>query len=406
MNLPLFIARRYLFSTRKKNFINIISIISVIVVTIITAALIIVLSVFNGLEDLLRSLNSAFDPEIRIEAAEGKSFEADESMISKIRSVKGVEIVTEVIEDYAYVRYRDENQPVTLKGVSDNFLDQHRLDNSIIDGELVLRKDGINYAIIGSGVQNTLSVAIGDKVHALNIFYVKNVRGTLNPAELYSRKAILPGAVFSIVQSFDENYVIVPLHFAQELLNSGNKRTSLEIKVGSGASIPVVEENLQQLLGERFLVLNHEEQHKDLYKLLKMEKLFAFLALSLLLGIGSINIFFSLMMLALDKKKDISVLSAMGAEGALIKRIYLFEGTLIAFLGTFLGLAVGASLCWIQMNHGIVSMGMETSVTEGYPVKMIISDFLYVLIVMFSITFLISYRPATMAARFASVQNL
>ena len=406
LNLPLFIARRYLFSTRTKNFINIISIISVIVITIITAALIIVLSVFNGLEDLLRSLNSSFDPEIKIEAAEGKTFETEESLIQKIRSVPGVEIVTEVIEDYAYVRYRDENQPVTLKGVSDNFLEQHRLDNSIIDGELALRKDGINYAIIGSGVQNTLSVAMGDKMHALNIFYVKNVRGTLNPSELYSRKAILPGAVFSIVQSFDENYVIVPLDFARELLNSGNKRTSLEIKLKSGSNISVVEENIQRVIGDKFSVLNHEEQHKDLYKLLKMEKLFAFLALSLLLAIGSINIFFSLMMLALDKKKDISVLSAMGADGTLIRKIYLFEGTLIGFLGTFLGLTLGAILCWVQMNYGIVSMGMETSVTEGYPVKVIASDLAYVLIVMFSITFLISYRPATVAARFASVENL
>lgn len=407
MNLSFFIARRYLFSTQKKNFINVISIISVVVVTIITAALIIVLSVFNGLEDLLRSLNSSFDPEIKIEAAEGKSFEVDEELIRKIRSVPGVEIVSEVIEDYAYVRYRDANQPVTLKGVSDNFLDQHRLDHSIIDGELALKKGNISYAIIGSGVQNTLSVAVSDKSHSLNIFYVKNVRsGTLDPSKLYTRKSILPGAVFSIVQSFDENYVIVPLDFARDLLNAGNKRTSLEIKTGASANIDAVEKDIQNAIGQAYVVLNHEEQHKDLYKLLRMEKLFAFLALTLLFAIGSINIFFSLMMLALDKKKDISVLSAMGASVSTIRNIYLMEGALIGFFGTMLGLALGGFLCWVQSNYSIISMGMETSVTDGYPVKMIVSDFVYVLIVMFSITFLISYRPATVASRFVSVENL
>lgn len=375
-------------------------------VTIITAALIIVLSVFNGLEELLRSLNSSFDPEIKIEAAQGKSFEVNENLIRKIQSIAGVEIVTEVIEDYAYVRYRDANQPVTLKGVSDNFLDQHRLDNSIIDGELALRKDGISYAIIGSGVQNTLSVAVNERMYPLTVFYVKNVRGTLDPAKLYARKSILPGAVFSIVQSFDENYVIAPLDFVRELLNSGNKRTSLEIKAIEGANLSEVEENIQQAIGDQFLVLNHEEQHKDLYKLLRMEKLFAFLALSLLLAIGSINIFFSLMMLALDKKKDISVLSAMGASTALIKRIYLVEGALIGLLGTISGLLLGGGLCWVQATYSIISMGMETSVTDGYPVKMAINDFVYVLIVMFSITFFISYRPASLASRFASVENL
>lgn len=381
--------------------------ISVLVVAGITAALIIVLSVFNGLEQLLTSLNSSFDPEIKIEATEGKSFEASKAFLNKIESIPGVDIVTEVIEDYAYVRYRDANQVVMLKGVSDNFLDQHLIDNSIIKGELALKKDNVNYAIIGSGIENTLSVAIEAKTHALQIFYVKNVRsGNLDPSNLYSRKAILPGAVFSIMQSFDEMYVIVPLEFTRELLNYGNKRTSLEIKTSPGVNIDIVQENIRKAVGDKFRVANREEQHQDLYKLLKMEKLFMFLALSLLLAVGSINIFFSLMMLALDKKKDISVLSALGANVSLIKRIYLLEGALIAFFGTFSGLLIGGLLCWAQSTFGIVSMGMETSVMEGYPVKMQPGDFVYVLAVMFLITFLISYRPATAAARFASVDNL
>lgn len=407
MNLSFFIARRYLLSKRKKNFINIISILSLIGVAFSTAALIIVLSVFNGLDDLLRSLNNSFDPEIKVEAAKGKSFEVSEDFLKKIKSIEGVEVVTEVIEDYAYVRYRDENQIVTLKGVSDNFIDQHRIDEKIIDGKLQLKKGDIPYAIVGRGVQYALSIAVGDDQYALQVYYINNVKsGTLDPSKLYSRKSILPGASFSIIQGFDENYVIVPLDFSKELLNYGDKRTSLEIKTKEGANVQNVQIDLKKLLGSTFTVLNADEQHKDLYRLMKMEKLFFFLAFTVLLGISSINIFFSLMMLALDKKKDISVLTAMGADSTLIKRIFVMEGALIAISGAIIGLTLGGIFCWLQLQYGIISMGMQTSVTEGYPIKVIPSDFLYTLLVVFFITFLTSFRPAVLAARSAAVQNL
>lgn len=371
-----------------------------------TAALIIVLSVFNGLEDLLRSLNNSFDPEIRIQAAKGKSFELTTKLLSDIKSVEGVSIVTEVIEDYAYVRYRDANQVVTIKGVSDNFIRQNRIPKeNIVEGELKLHANGVNYAIIGRGVQYTLSVAVTDGMFPLQVYYIKNVKaGSLNPASLYSNLNIMPGGVFSIVQSFDENYVIVPLSFAQQLLNYGDKRTSLEIKT-DGKNVARIEKELERVLSDEFVVLNHEEQHQDLYKLLKMEKLFAFLALTLLLIIGSINIFFTLMMLALDKKKDITILSSMGAGKNLIRNIFMAEGTLIAGFGVLLGLAAGAAFCWTQMQYGIISMGMENSVTEGYPVKMRPFDFVVTLLVVSVITILISIRPAYLAAGLVQKNN-
>lgn len=377
------------------------------VVAAITAALIIVLSVFNGLEDLLRTLNNSFDPEIKIEAATGKSFEISPKLLNQIKEIPGVEIVTEVIEDYAYVRYNDANQLVILKGVSLNFLEQNRINNAIIQGELALQKGPTPYALIGLGVQSTLGVKLEGNIHPLHIYYVKNVRGgTLNPSKLYAQRPIMPGAVFSIVQNFDDNYILVPLSFAKELLNYGNKRTSLEIKTGEDASTTNVQQQLKKTLGQDFRILNHEEQHKDLYKLLKMEKLFVFISLVLLLCIGSINIFFTLMMLALDKKRDVSILCAMGAPLSMIRRVFLIEGGLIALLGTSLGLLVGGSLCWLQDHFAFISMGMQSAVMDGYPVKMAVSDFLYVLIVMFFITFLISYRPASLATRFANVQNI
>ena len=154
------------------------------------------------------------------------------------------------------------------------------------------------------------------------------------------------------------------------------------------------------------MLLNHEEQHRDLYRLLKMEKLFTFLALSVLLGISAINIFFSLMMLALDKKKDISILSALGANGARIKRIFIVEGAMIALGGATLGILLGGIFCLLQQQYGLISMGMETSVTAGYPVKMKLVDFVGTLAVVSVLTFLISWRPAVLAARSVSVHNL
>jgi lipoprotein-releasing system permease protein len=408
LNLPFFIASRYLLSKRKKNFINVISIISVVAVTIITAAIIVVLSIFNGLGDLLRSLNDSFDPEIKIEAALGKSFPVDSALLQKIRAVPGVEAVTEVIEDYAYARYNNANQVVTVKGVGDNFIELNRIpQDKIVEGELRLKENKLNYALIGYGVKTTLSVAIRENFYPLELYYVKNAKsGTLDPSSLYTKKNIMPAGVFSIVQTFDESYVIVPLSFAQDLLSYGDRRTALEIKTAKGADVNTVEETLQHTLGSSFTVLNSEEQHKDLYRVLRLEKLFASIAAVLLLLIGSINIYFNLMMLALDKKKDISVLSACGADARLLQKIFVSEGLLIALIGTIAGLVLGAMIVFLQQNFALVSMGMESSVVEGYPVKMLISDFIYVFGVMTVITVLISSRPALLASRFVSVQHL
>lgn len=216
----------------------------------------------------------------------------------------------------------------------------------------------------------------------------------------------MPRGVFSIVQNFDENYILVPLEFAKDLLDYGDKRTSLEVKIKEGYNLYAVQKSLQAILGSSFSVLNPEEQHRDLYRLLKMEKLFTFLGLTLLLMIGSINIFFSLMMLAIDKKKDISILAALGADGKLVRKIFLVEGALISLIGAISGLVLGGFFCWLHIKFGIISMGMESSITEGYPMKIVALDFGVILLVVTLITFAISTRPAILAARSVSVQNL
>jgi lipoprotein-releasing system permease protein len=371
-----------------------------------TAALIIVLSVFNGLEGLLRSLYSSFDPEIKIELKKGKSFEVEPEFVAKLKAIEGVGIVTEVIEDYVYVRYRNADMVVTMKGVSDNFLDQHRLDNHLSDGRLVLKEKGIDYAIIGRGVQYALSVSVSESLHPLQVFYIKNMKASMNPSDLYTRKALEPGGVFSIEKNYDENYIFVPLQFAEDLLNYGNKRTSLEIQTTANTDLKKVQKKITQVVGDNFNVLTNEEQHQDLYRLLKIEKLFTFVALTLLILVASINIFFSLMMLALDKKKDISILFAMGGHTNLIRNIFLSEGTLIAFVGATAGLLLGGSICWLQDTFGLVGMGMENAIVSSYPVKMNVIDFLLTSLVIVSITILVSFYPARLAARSYSIQSL
>jgi len=407
MNFPLFIARRYFLAKRKKNFINLISLLSMAGIAFSTAALVIVLSVFNGLEGLLARLYNSFDPEIKIEAVKGKSFVVSDSLRKKIAAVRNVKIVTDVIEDYAYIRYRESDMPVTMKGVSDNFLNQHRLDGHIVEGTMKLHDDNAAYAIIGRGIQYQLSVSIKESLTPIQVLYIKNSRSTsIDPAQLYVSRSLMPGAVFSIEKNYDENFIILPLDFVRELMDYGDRRTSLEIKTASQANLNQVKADIQRAIGQKFQVLTNQEQHQDLFRLVKMEKLFTFLALTVLILVASINIFFSLMMLAIDKKKDISILSAVGAPGRLIQQIFLTEGALIAFSGAGVGLLLGGLICWAQDRFGLVGMGMENAIVSAYPVTMRPMDFVYVSGVIVLITFLISFYPARLAARSFSTEQL
>ncbi|MBL7850501.1 MAG: ABC transporter permease [Cyclobacteriaceae bacterium] len=406
MNLSLFIARRYFLSRRKKNFINVISGLSMLGVAFATAALIIVLSVFNGLEVLLRSLYTSFDPELKIEAAQGKTFTVTDEWLEEVGQIPGVKTVTEVIEDYAYVRYRDAAMVVTVKGVSENFIDQRRLDKHLVEGELVLSRDSIPFAIMGRGVRYTLSAEVEDDTRALRMYYINDSRpGALSSASLYTQKSIRPGGVFSIEKNYDENYIFVPLPFAQELFRSGNQRTSVEVQT-EGLQTAEVKEALQKHLGSGYQILTNEEQHKDLYRLLRIEKLFTFLSLSLLLLIASINIFFSLMMLSIDKKKDISILASLGATQALIRNIFLAEGALISFIGAVAGLILGGVLCYLQDTIGLVGMGMENAIVANYPVDIRPLDFLLTIVVIIVVSALVSFRPAVLASRAYSLSEL
>jgi lipoprotein-releasing system permease protein len=376
-------------------------------VAFVTMSLVVALSVFNGLEDLIRSLYNSFDPELKVTAMKGKSFPVNDAFLSRIRAIEGVGVVTEVIEDNALLKYKEDQMVVKVKGVSENFTQQNRMDSMITEGEFTLRKDSIDYAIIGRGVQFNLSIPLNGTIYPLQLWYPKNKPAMgLDPLSVFNRENIMPGAVFAIEKQYDDNYIFVPLSFTEKLLHYGNKRTSLEIKTKEGFRIKEVQNSIKKMLGPDFKVQNSDEQHASLLKAVKIEKLFMHITISFILAIASLNIFFSLTMLALEKKKDIAILFSMGASQNLIKNIFLLEGTIIAFLGAFTGIILGLAICIVQQEFGIVPMGMETSVVDAYPVKIQAGDFISAALTILVITILISYRPAVKASKVTIKDNL
>ena len=403
MNFPLLVARRYFRSKNKKNFIQVISNISMIGAAVGSMALVVVLSVFNGLEELIRASYNTFDPEIKVALAQGKAFPFTDSLSAQLNALPGVAIVTEVIEDNAIARYQDTPMAVKIKGVSDNFVEQNRLDKAMLYGDVVLKDDQREYAILGRGVQYNLSISPSNDFYALQIYSPRRTASAssgFNPMTSYfKRKNIMPGGVFAIETKFDANYVIVPLSFAQDLFEYASDRTALEIKTQAGTDINEVQQRIQQLLGEEFSVLNSDEQHASLLRAIKFEKLFAYITFSFILAVASFNIFFSLSMLAIDKRKDVAMLYAMGATKRTVRQIFWWEGFIIAFIGTLTGLVVGFLVCWVQQTFGVISMGMQTAIIDAYPVKMELSDFLYTALSITIIALLATYRPAIIAAR-------
>jgi lipoprotein-releasing system permease protein len=407
LNLSYFIAARYFKSTKKRNFITVLSRISMVGVAVGTMSLVVVLSVFNGLEDLIKSLYASFDAELKVEPVLGKSFEVNEEFLANLSALEGVEILTEVIEDNALFRYGDHQVVATLKGVSENFLLQERFSNGYFSGEMSLGEPGKPQAIVGRGLSYFLLMDLDDQFELIQVFYPKEPRaGSIDPSNMYNREVIKAVGVFSIEKQFDDEYVIVPLGFAQKLLNYGNRRTALEIKVAKGNDIKRVKERIRDHLGSEFSVKDTDEQHASLLMTIRLEKLFVFLTLTFILAVASFNIFFSLSMLAIEKKKDIAVLFSLGGTKKLIRSIYLKEGAIIAFSGAIIGLFLGFVICWVQDTYGLVSLGVTSSIVESYPVKMKLNDFLYTSLSVIVITLLASYRPALIASKVKTTLHL
>jgi lipoprotein-releasing system permease protein len=371
-----------------------------LVVGIATMALVVILSVFNGLEGLLRDLYGSFDPDIKIESAAGKSFKLTNSLIDKIENSDGVKGVVEVIEDNAYLRYDNAELVGTIKGVSKNYLELNNLEDKITEGQLKLWDDNVPLAVVGQGVQFSLAISTGDEFTPLYVYYPKNLRSrSLDPSNALSRKVIPVAGVFAIERQFDEKYVLVPIEFAKDLLNYKDRVTALEVMLKPGYGENVIDK-LKETLGEDYKVLGADEQHAVMLRTVKIEKLFVFITFTFIIGVSSINIFFALSMLAIDKKQDLKTFFSMGATAQQVRSIFISEGAVISFSGAFFGLLAGFILVWLQKEVGLVSMGLETAVVNYYPVKIEWLDFVFTSLAIIVITLLASLRHATMAVRY------
>ena len=378
-----------------------------LVVTIVTVSMVVVLSVLNGMEDIIRKLYNSFDPEIKISASLGKSFVISNDFLTKIKKTEGVYLLTEVIEDNAIASYKDEKDVVKIKGVSANFINQKRLDSVLIGGKLILQDESNMYAIIGAGLQYKLSISLNDPFSPITLYYPnrKKIKKPDAP-DAFNIGNIQPGGVFAIEKQFDDFYIFVPIEFAKELMGYENKRTSIEISIKPNYNIEEVQKQLQVTLGDKFLVQNSDEQHASIIRAIRIEKLAVYIILTLLLAVSSVGIYFCLTMLTIRKQKDIAVLKSMGATSKLIKNVFLVEGMIIAFSGASIGLFLGFTICYLQQTYGIVPLGMETSIVKSYPVKLNSTDFIVTGIIVFILTMIASYLPAAKAAKIEISENI
>ena len=399
MNLSLFIAKRYFFS-KKKSFINFLSITSFIGVMVGTSSLIIVLSVFNGLEDLLKSLYINFNPEIKIVSNNSKYFIQKNDQINNINNIEGVDFVSKVIEDRAIASYNGVEIPVYIKGADSSFSFQNRLNKNIVEGDFILKKNNSSYAVLGRGVKYKISLNLNDNFNNL-ILYSVSPDFSFIPSGIqkkpFNQMSIIPSGVFAIEQQIDNNFIISSLAFVEKLFEKKNKITALELKINEKQDVYKIKSDIKNIVGDDYNVLTIEEQHSDLYKILKTEKLIVFIIFSFILIISSFNIFFLLSMHAIDKKRDLSILLSLGFTEKSIKKIFYYESMIISILGIIIGGALGVLLCVLQNEYGLVSLGMETAIIKYYPVKVKLSDILIIVSIVFFISIIASIKPSLIA---------
>ncbi|MEH0157863.1 FtsX-like permease family protein [Limibacter armeniacum] len=383
-----------------QNFIKILSNISMIGVGFGTAALVIVLSFFNGMEGVITGMYNRHNPELLITPHKGKGFAFDEKLQHTIESIEGIDAITEVIEDNALLIFGDKQKVINMKGVSDNYALQTQFDTTVVLGEPLLEKNGIPYILVGSGVYQELSVRLKDRIRLIQFWYPKrDFQGSMSPETAFNRAYIQAGGVFLAEPQFDQNTVIVPLSFAQKLLEYGNKVTALEIKPTQGYSAQDIQEQLESKIGEDFVIKTRKEQQSNILRALEIEKLFAFLTFVVILGIASFNVFFSLAMLAIEKKHDIQMLFAMGGTKKMIRNIFLLEGSIVAFMGAGLGLSFGFIVCFLQDKYKVITTGTFNTLMDAYPVEMRWQDFLTIGGVILFITVVASIVPANNASK-------
>ena len=397
MNLSFYIARRYLFSKKSHNAINIISLAAVCGIAVATMATVCALSVFNGFQGLAEGMFGAFDPELKITPARGKVFNPETDLFLKIRSLPEIELISESLEDNALLSYREREMPVVLKGVSDRFTSLTDFESILIDGSLELERETSNYALLGLGLANNLSVNPGF-VFPMQVFAPKR-KATVNltnaSASIANEYAYI-GGVFRTNQAiYDNNYLIVPIRLTRDLFDYETEVSAWEIKLKSGTSLHAVQSQIQTILGDGFYVKDRYRQQEESFKMVSIEKWVTFLMLCFILLIAIFNITGSLSMLIIEKKSDVITLRNMGADNPLISRIFFFEGWMISAVGGVAGIILGVLICLGQQRFGWLKLGTGTNFAiDAYPVIILLSDLLYILLTVSITGFLAVIYPA------------
>jgi lipoprotein-releasing system permease protein len=394
MNFPFYIARRYLLAKKSQNAINIISIIAVVGVTIGTMALIVILSVFNGFDRVVKSLVNSFDPDLKVSLVEGKVFTPDSLVLDELKKIPGLIAWSAVLEENAVLKYGDKQYIATIKGVDDSYAKVTGIDRTIFEGQFKLQTGELPYAVVGQGVQYFLGIMI-KSVEPVMV-YLPRRQGTisLNPEMALKKNYFYVSGVFRIEQDFDSKYALVPLSYMQDMLDYTQELSSLEIKLAPGYNPRLIQEKVQTLFGKNFSVKNRYQQQEFLYRIMRTEKWAIFFILTFILIIASFNIVGSLSMLILDKKADIAVLAGMGAEPSTLRKIFLTEGWLISISGALAGLLLGGLVCWLQLKFEFLKLqGSGSFVIDAYPVEMRFSDFIVVFITVLAIGYLAAWYP-------------
>lgn len=399
MNLPFYIARRYLFSKKKHNAINIISGISVCGVALATLALVCTLSVFNGFQDMVAGFFTAFDPELKITIREGKVFEPQGAAFQEVRSLPEIAVWTETLEENAMVQYKDRQAMAIIKGVEDNFEELTSIDSLLYGaGEFILHDSIVDYGVLGVELISELGTGL-QFVDPLQVYAPKrNVRVNMaNPSASFNRDYLFsPGVVFVVnQQKYDARYILTSLSFARNLFNYDTEVSAVELKLKPGADVTAVQRKIARILGDEFVVLDRYEQQADVFRIMEIEKFISYLFLTFILAIACFNVIGSLSMLILDKREDVETLRNLGADDRLIARIFLFEGRLISLFGALSGIVLGLLLCYIQQRFGIISLGGGNGsfIVDAYPVSVHVTDVVLIFITVVTVGFLSVWYP-------------
>lgn len=399
MNFPFFIARRYLFSKKSTHVINIISCISAIGVAVATMALVVVLSVFNGFNDLVATLFTNFDPQLKIVPVEGKTVAADDPILTKIKMLPQVDVATETVEDQALAVYQDKQAMVVVKGVEDNFSELSHINDILYgDGSFSLHAANLQYGTLGIRLAQTLGV--GAQWNGFLRIYAPQKEGQydmMNPETGFVVDSLnSSGVLFSVKQSkYDSNYILTSISFARNLFGQQGMLSSLEIRLKDGSDLSAVKEQMRQIAGNKYKVLDRYEQQEDTFRIMSIEKMIAYIFLTFILVVACFNIIGSLSMLIIDKKNDVVTLRNLGATDKQITRVFLFEGRMISTVGALVGIGLGLLLCFLQQQYGFVRLGDSEGsfIVDAYPVSVHYMDVVIVFVTVITVGWLSVWYP-------------